>query len=436
VPRHNNNAMKITHLLPILILVLPASAQRGDVSTDLTRARAAFNAADRNKDRQLNTREVGLAGIPHKEFLASDDGDGEWSWTEFLLYYRGLLVQSGQAVHADLEKEVTRLRQTKKVKAAKGQGDQKQGGAGQSSEAKGSSNNEALRKKLNEAKRGISERAVAGGATRADQRAVAGAGDKVEKRAQSAGGVSVSSGDAPGAGSGAAGRTQRELLAGKILDAQKTLQRVVKAGRLKPEEARDFYQVFLGRGVNALGGRGSGVAGEAAPSLRERITRLQGILQVHIDSGRVTPAEARNINGILEQRAREAAAGNRSGSGGGTGGQASGDKGSVSVSAGGGQRTLREKLKDAQRRLQQRQSTGGADAGQARKAAESLEERARGAQGAAGGSGETGAARTAGSSGKIVEKKPLEKPAPVKVKKERTKGEQGADPERKRETPL
>jgi hypothetical protein len=399
--------MKIIPLLTFLLLAAPAVAQKRETSTDLTRARAAFNAADRNKDRRLNAREVGLAGIPHREFLSADDGDGEWVWQEFLSYYRGLLVQSGQKVHPDLEQEIALIRKGAKVKKAQKTSGTRVDTGGQSGA------DAALRKKLNEAKQELIERAVGGGATRSDQRAVAEGIRKVEERARHAGSTSGQAGDTPAADSGGA-QTQRERLARQILEAQKVLQRVVRTGRLKPEEAREFYQVFLGRGVSVLRGSGDGSSDKAGPSMRERVSRLRGILQIHINSGRLTPAEARNINSILEERARNAVgAGSDSGKGGG-------ETPGVSES---GTKTLREKLQEAQERLRKRQNLGGADAGAARDAAQLLKNRARGA--AATSSGEASTTTTSTSRNRPVVKKRLETPKPVPGKvlkeKERTR---------------
>jgi len=91
------------------------SPSDGDPNT-LIAARKTFATADADMDGLLSKKETEVAGVPAREFVARDkDKSGSWSGEEFLLYYYGLLNNSGKKPDEAFEKEVARIEAARKA---------------------------------------------------------------------------------------------------------------------------------------------------------------------------------------------------------------------------------------------------------------------------------------------------------------------------------
>ncbi|MCY2960037.1 MAG: hypothetical protein NTY35_07710 [Planctomycetota bacterium] len=105
--------MRIPRLLAWLFLApIALATPAGEPSNGLARARALFSAADRDGDARLALPELRdrLFAVTEREFRDEDaDRNGSWSREEFTVYYRNLLVRTGERPAADLEAEVVRL---------------------------------------------------------------------------------------------------------------------------------------------------------------------------------------------------------------------------------------------------------------------------------------------------------------------------------------
>ncbi len=116
--------MKIASLLGLLVLSFvaePALAQRADLKNSLGRARATYDASDADKDGKVTLDELTRQKlkIPKVDFDAMDaDKDGSWSRDEFVVYYRRLLLNSGERAADDLEAEVARIQALRRAKLA------------------------------------------------------------------------------------------------------------------------------------------------------------------------------------------------------------------------------------------------------------------------------------------------------------------------------
>lgn len=107
--------MKIASTLAFALLPFvtgTAHAQRVEPVNSLGRARATYDASDTDRNGKVSLEEFARQKlvIPRADFSAMDhDKDGTWSKEEFLVYYRRLLINSGQRASDELESEVARI---------------------------------------------------------------------------------------------------------------------------------------------------------------------------------------------------------------------------------------------------------------------------------------------------------------------------------------
>ena len=104
--------MTVNSALMVVFIMGGAEAQSpsgGDPST-LQAARMVMATTDSDMDGLISKKEADVAGVPEREFVARDkDKSGSWSGEEFLLYYHGLLKNSGKKPDKAFDDEVTRI---------------------------------------------------------------------------------------------------------------------------------------------------------------------------------------------------------------------------------------------------------------------------------------------------------------------------------------
>lgn len=108
-------------IVGISFLAQPALAQRVEPVNSLGRARSTYDASDTNRDGKVTIEEFARQKltIQKADFDAMDvDKNGAWSRDEFLVYYRRILINSGQRAADDLEAEVARIQAARRAKAA------------------------------------------------------------------------------------------------------------------------------------------------------------------------------------------------------------------------------------------------------------------------------------------------------------------------------
>jgi len=85
----------------------------------LEKARALFGKLDLDADGFVSAAEAGRGKVPEKQFVAADDDrDRRLSRDEFVLFYRELLVQVGRPVPADLDGESARIEAARRMRRA------------------------------------------------------------------------------------------------------------------------------------------------------------------------------------------------------------------------------------------------------------------------------------------------------------------------------
>ena len=95
-----------------ILFVGVSSAQSPQVGNpaSLEAARMALATTDFDMDGLISKEEAKAAGVPEREFVERDkDKSGSWTGEEFLLYYHGLLKNSGKQPDEAFEDEVTRI---------------------------------------------------------------------------------------------------------------------------------------------------------------------------------------------------------------------------------------------------------------------------------------------------------------------------------------
>ena len=384
----------LTALVCGLLLSSAALAQDSSQGVSLATVRGTFRKADADGDGAITAREAARARIPAKHFVAHDvDANRSLTQEEFVAYYRELLVKARRPVGKDLEAEVARVetlrraklaeqerqraaneagstvspvvaqRTAEKLKAAQGTlAKREQASSGSRTEIQqamdtlGDTGTSSLTtsEKLKRAKDALEGRWQATGSPRAKvQRAIdvleeraAAAETPVQKPALVETPVSVEepalkkvaasgnvSGDAPDSGATATGETadsgglsdaRRKLIerarnarandtpAGNPTAnatnapprerARAILRRLVESGRITPDQARDFDAMLADRAAATTGGNTTPIADVNA--LRATLRRAQAQVKGQHESGAMTAEEARLVNDALVARAR------------------------------------------------------------------------------------------------------------------------------------
>ncbi|MDZ4774929.1 MAG: hypothetical protein SGI72_17560 [Planctomycetota bacterium] len=116
--------MKIVSSLAFIALPFAAQsalAQRVEPVNSLGRARSTYDASDADRNGRVTIEEFARQKleIARVDFATMDvDKDGMWSREEFFVYYRRLLLNSGQRAADDLEAEVARIQAARRAKVA------------------------------------------------------------------------------------------------------------------------------------------------------------------------------------------------------------------------------------------------------------------------------------------------------------------------------
>ena len=94
----------------LFVGVSSAQSPQVDDPASLEAARMALATTDFDMDGLISKEEAKAAGVPEREFVERDkDKSGSWTGEEFLLYYHGLLKNSGKQPDEAFEDEVTRI---------------------------------------------------------------------------------------------------------------------------------------------------------------------------------------------------------------------------------------------------------------------------------------------------------------------------------------
>jgi len=159
----------------LFVGVSSAQSPQVDDPASLEAARMALATTDFDMDGLISKEEAEAAGVPEREFVERDkDKSGSWTGEEFLLYYHGLLKNSGKQPDEAFEDEVTRieavrraqeeelrraaerLRKLKAREEAAAKARAAQEAAGESSEAE--SKEESIEQKLRRAREALKDR--------------------------------------------------------------------------------------------------------------------------------------------------------------------------------------------------------------------------------------------------------------------------------------
>ncbi|MCH2105216.1 MAG: hypothetical protein MK291_01080 [Planctomycetes bacterium] len=225
----------------------------GDPAT-LRAARMVLATTDSDMDGLISKREADAAGIPEREFAARDkDKSGSWTGEEFLLYYHGLLKNSGKQPDKAFDDEVTRieavrraqeeelrraqerLRKQKVREEAAAKAKAAEEAAKQAAGADAGGETESIEEKLRRAREALKDRSKRAGSDR----------DAYERK------VGELSERARGANDGTsdAGETAEEDWAVKLRRARAALERRAKEGRWSREqlEAADLRLIERAR---------------------------------------------------------------------------------------------------------------------------------------------------------------------------------------------
>jgi len=380
----------LTTLVGGLLLSSAALGQESSQGVSLATVRGTFRKADADGDGAISAREAARARIPAKHFVAHDiDANRSLTQEEFVAYYRELLVKARRPVGKDLEAEVARVETLRRAKLAElerqraadesgttvspavAQGTAEklkaaQGTLAKRGQASGGSRTEIQQaidtlgdtgtsslttsEKLKRAKDALEGRWQGTGSPREKvQRAVdvmeeraAAVETPVQKPARVEAPASAeapalkqvaAAGVAPDSETTAAGETgdssglsdaRRKLIerarnarandapagnptanattAPPSERARAILRRLVESGRITPDQARDFDAMLADRAAATTVGNATPIADENA--LRAALLRAQAQVKGQHQSGAMTAEEARLVNYALVARAR------------------------------------------------------------------------------------------------------------------------------------
>ncbi len=246
----------------------------------LDRARRIFQAADRNNDSRIELAELeaGRLRVPADEFRQRDlDANGAWNRDEFTLWYRGLLIKSGQKPGGDLEAEATRLLAQQRAKVAPVAAAEPQDPAVVELEAR-------LQRALDH----LEKQALARQATRDDFGAVRQAWEARLAAAQPAGDEGA-----------------QATLRQKVGRALEDLERRARDGQATREEYAQLRQALLTR-ARAAGAPAAPVA-EGETSLEARFAQALDELELKALARQATREQFGAVREMLAARARRTA---------------------------------------------------------------------------------------------------------------------------------
>lgn len=258
----------------------PRQADKPAGNATLDRARRTFQAADKNGDSRIEQAELeaGRLRVSADEFRQRDlDANGAWNRDEFTLWYRGLLIKSGQKPASDLEAEATRVLAQQRAKVAPVAPAEAQDPATVDLEAR-------LQRALDH----LEKQALARQATREDFVAVREAWEARLASTQAA-------------GDEAANATLRQ----KVGRALEDLERRARDGQATREEYAQLRQALLTRARAAVAPAAPATEGDA--SLEARFAQALDDLEQKALARQATREQFGAVREMLATRARRAA---------------------------------------------------------------------------------------------------------------------------------
>lgn len=302
--------MKITPLTTLAALALlgsssPAQSKKPGV---LAHVRNVFAAIDANKDGKIDLAEATKERVATRDFTAQDvDKSASLDASEFLVYYRQLLVTAGQKVPGPLDAEIQRI-EAERRKALEAE---RAAAAKRQAEAQARAENQRLEEERRLAAAESTEPAPAAGtAPVADPSAATG----LVQRLVTGGTLSAEEGRDMLRGlsdpAGAAGDIQAlEVIRGAVGRVQPRIQGLVQSGQLSAEEGRVLSATFLARATAAgaaIAALESGASPGASPgaATREPVAGAGSPAEPAAENAAETPATARQLLERLGQSGR------------------------------------------------------------------------------------------------------------------------------------
>jgi len=294
---------QLTLLIALSLLSFGDSFAQDSRSTHLTRADKTFRAADVDANGSLNAKELSRASISGNSIRTWDkDQSGSFSRDEFVMYYRHLLMKSGQAPGDEFEAEAQRIEKLQEEEAKKRAEAARKQKAASDAVAKDAETLSTV-EKYRRAQEALNERikklgARNGGALPAKE--------LLGSRGQAAGTKPIAQGAAPKdnpaatkASQGGLSESVRARLS-RVQEAQLGRAQSTGVGRGPVERAQGS---LIDRAANRLDA-GRGVKSEG--SLADKLKKAQaGVAQDAVDSGAGRP-RVQHTQESLTRRARQA----------------------------------------------------------------------------------------------------------------------------------
>lgn len=280
-------------LLILLSLLSSSDALAQDArSTHLTRANKTFEAADVDGNGSLNASELSRASISGNSLRTWDkDRSGSFSRDEFLMFYRHLLVKSGQKPGDEFETEAKRIEKLQNEEAKKrAEAARKAKAAGEATEKRAETLTTA--EKYRRAQEALNERIKKLGT---NNEAGSSARELLGSRGRSVGAQPLGK---PETSRGGLSESVRARLA-RVQGAHEDRARNTGVGRGPVERANDS---LADRAANSLGGE---KGAEPENSLADKLKRARDDVAKKAAASVAGRARVRHTQESLTQRARQ-----------------------------------------------------------------------------------------------------------------------------------